>query len=166
MGHPRPLFPLFSSFQTNITIFTTNKCEKYPSRIRRWDLNPQPLEQESHPMTTRSFLDILIMYLPKWAATNTKNTISVEQRWRTRARTRRGTVARKRTPSSSNWESCCRFQPPSRRSSTRPPWSGWPQATSGWDKCFRKVRSHFVIYIEKPFLMALSSSPSFRSFQF
>ena len=28
MGHPRPLFHLFSSFQANITIFTTNKCEK------------------------------------------------------------------------------------------------------------------------------------------
>ena len=28
MGHSRPLFCLFSSFQTNITILTTNKCEK------------------------------------------------------------------------------------------------------------------------------------------
>ena len=28
MGHPRPLFNLFSSFQTHITILTTNKCEK------------------------------------------------------------------------------------------------------------------------------------------
>ena len=28
IGHPRPLFRLFESFQTNITIFTTNKCEK------------------------------------------------------------------------------------------------------------------------------------------
>ena len=28
MGHPRPLFRLFSSFQTNITILTTNICEK------------------------------------------------------------------------------------------------------------------------------------------
>ena len=28
MGHPHPLFRLFSSFQTNIvTIFTTNICE-------------------------------------------------------------------------------------------------------------------------------------------
>ena len=26
----RPLFRLFSSFQTNITILTTNKCEKMP----------------------------------------------------------------------------------------------------------------------------------------
>ena len=28
MGQPRPLFHLFSSFQTHITIFTTDKCEK------------------------------------------------------------------------------------------------------------------------------------------
>ena len=27
MGHPRPLFCLFLSFQTNITILTINKCE-------------------------------------------------------------------------------------------------------------------------------------------
>ena len=28
MGHSRPLFHLFSSFQTNITIITANKCDK------------------------------------------------------------------------------------------------------------------------------------------
>ena len=28
MAHPRPLFIYFRLFQTNITIFTTNKCEK------------------------------------------------------------------------------------------------------------------------------------------
>ena len=28
MGPPWPLFHLFSSFQTHITIFSTNKCEK------------------------------------------------------------------------------------------------------------------------------------------
>ena len=28
MGHPLPLFHLFSSFQTHITIFMTNICEK------------------------------------------------------------------------------------------------------------------------------------------
>ena len=28
MGHLRPLFHLFSYFQTNTTIFTKNKCEK------------------------------------------------------------------------------------------------------------------------------------------
>ena len=28
MGQIRPLFHFFSSFQTHITIFTTNKCKK------------------------------------------------------------------------------------------------------------------------------------------
>ena len=43
MGHSRPLFLLFSSFQTNITIFTTNICEKLykeqgcePTTFRTW----------------------------------------------------------------------------------------------------------------------------------
>ena len=31
LGRTRPLFNLFSSFQTNITIFPTNICEKFPS---------------------------------------------------------------------------------------------------------------------------------------
>ena len=49
----RPLFRLFSSFQTNITIFTTNVCEKCPSSTWCWDLNPQPSDLESPPITTR-----------------------------------------------------------------------------------------------------------------
>ena len=53
MVHPRLLFRLFSSFQANITIFTTNKCEKCPSSIQCWDSNPQHLEIESPPITTR-----------------------------------------------------------------------------------------------------------------
>ena len=36
------LHPLFSSFQTHITIFTTNRCEKCTSRIWCWDWNLQP----------------------------------------------------------------------------------------------------------------------------
>ena len=52
MGQPRPLFRLFSSFQTNITIFTANKCKKCSSSVRRWDSNPQPLEDEISPITT------------------------------------------------------------------------------------------------------------------
>ena len=48
-----PLFHLFSSFQTHITIFTTNKCEKCPSSRRYCDSNSQPLENESPPITTR-----------------------------------------------------------------------------------------------------------------
>ena len=53
MGQPRSLFDLFSSLQTHITFFITNKCEKCPSSIRCWDSNWQPLEHESPPITTR-----------------------------------------------------------------------------------------------------------------
>ena len=51
-GPSRPLFRL-SSFQASITIFTTNKCEKYPFSIRCRDLHPPPSEHESPPITTR-----------------------------------------------------------------------------------------------------------------
>ena len=51
MGQPRPLFRLFSSFQTNISILTTNKCEKCPSSIRRRDSNAQPSDYESPHFT-------------------------------------------------------------------------------------------------------------------
>ena len=40
-GQPKPLFNLFLSFQTNITIFATHKCEKCPSSIRYWGANPR-----------------------------------------------------------------------------------------------------------------------------
>ena len=50
MGHPG-LF--FIYFQTNITIFTTNKREKCPSSIWCLDSNPRPLEHESPAITTR-----------------------------------------------------------------------------------------------------------------
>ena len=63
MSQPRPLFPLFSSSQTHVTILTTIKCEKCPSSIRCRekcpssircrDSNSQPLEHESPPITTR-----------------------------------------------------------------------------------------------------------------
>ena len=58
MGHPRPPFCLFLSFQTNITILTTNQCEKVlcPSSIWHQDSNPQPSEHESPPITTRQVL--------------------------------------------------------------------------------------------------------------
>ena len=48
MGRTRPLFRLFQSDQSNITIFTTNQCEKCPSSIWHWDSNSQP-----PPLTTR-----------------------------------------------------------------------------------------------------------------
>ena len=53
MGPPWPLFRLFSYFQTNITILTTNECEKCPCSIRCLDLNSRPSEHESPPITTR-----------------------------------------------------------------------------------------------------------------
>ena len=49
MGHPRPLFRLFSSFQTNITILTTNICGKcyvhpvYGAGIRTHNLQSMSL---------------------------------------------------------------------------------------------------------------------------
>ena len=42
----------FSSFQTNITCFIPNKCEKCPSSKQCWDSNPHPSEHESPPITT------------------------------------------------------------------------------------------------------------------
>ena len=54
-------FCLFLSFQTNITILTTNQCEKVlcPSSIWHQDSNPQPSEHESPPITTRPALPFL-----------------------------------------------------------------------------------------------------------
>ena len=47
-------YSLFLVYSKNIiTIFTTNICEKCPSSIGSWDLNPRPLEHESPPVTTR-----------------------------------------------------------------------------------------------------------------
>ena len=63
MGQPRPLFHLFSSFQTHIAIFTTNKCEKYSSSIQGWDLTSRPLEHESPPISTRPGLLPIFNYL-------------------------------------------------------------------------------------------------------
>ena len=48
-------FVCFWSFQTNNTNSTPNQCEKCPSSIRCRDSNPQPLEHESLPITTRLF---------------------------------------------------------------------------------------------------------------
>ena len=53
MGQPQPLFHLFSSFQANITIFTTTECGNCPFNNQWRDSNPHPLEHESPPITTR-----------------------------------------------------------------------------------------------------------------
>ena len=65
MGHPWLLFHLFSSFQTNITIFTKNKCETCPSSILWWDSNPQPSEHETPPITIRPGLPGRVVML-RW----------------------------------------------------------------------------------------------------
>ena len=51
-------FVYFRSFQTNNTIFTTNKCAKMscPFHIRCQDSNPWPLAYESSLITTRTGL--------------------------------------------------------------------------------------------------------------
>ena len=56
MSYPWLLFPLFLSFQTNITILQQMYVEKCPSSICRWDLNPRHSEHESRPIITRSGL--------------------------------------------------------------------------------------------------------------
>ena len=42
---PASISLMFGLFQTNNTIFTTNKCKKCPSSLLCRDLNPEPLEQ-------------------------------------------------------------------------------------------------------------------------
>ena len=64
-GQPRPLFNLFSSFQTHIKIFRTNKSEKCPSSIWCRDSNSWSLERQSPPITTRpGLLSNILLYLP------------------------------------------------------------------------------------------------------
>ena len=56
-ANPGFFFNLFSSFQTHITIFTTNKCEKCPYSTHCLDSDSRPLEHESPPINT---LDMLL----------------------------------------------------------------------------------------------------------
>ena len=51
--YPASFSFLFSSFQTNTTIRTANKCEKCPSSIQHRDSNSQPFDYKSPPLTTR-----------------------------------------------------------------------------------------------------------------
>ena len=61
LANPGLFFVYFWSFQTNITIFTTIICEKCPSSIWCRDSNPQPLERESLPITTRPGLPPILL---------------------------------------------------------------------------------------------------------
>ena len=54
-GQPRPLFCLFLVFSTkhHYNFYNKYMWKKCPSSIRCRDLNPQPLERESLPITNR-----------------------------------------------------------------------------------------------------------------
>ena len=58
-------FRLFSSFQTNNTLFTTNQCKKCPFSIHHPDSNPRPLKHELTLITTRPGLPTLSKQLLK-----------------------------------------------------------------------------------------------------
>ena len=55
----------FRSFSNKHYNFYNNICEKCPSSIRYWDLNPRPLGLESPPITTRPGLPPSNIYLDK-----------------------------------------------------------------------------------------------------
>ena len=58
-GPTRPLFRLFSvCFKQTIRFLQQINVKKCPSSTRHWDLNPQPPEHESSPITTRPGLCI------------------------------------------------------------------------------------------------------------
>ena len=70
-ANPGLFFVSFRSFWTNITIFTTNICEKCPSSKWCRDSNSWPLECESLPITTRPgrkywYIDMVVITFNKW----------------------------------------------------------------------------------------------------
>ena len=65
MAFPGHFFIYFRLFQTNITIFTKNKCEKCSSSIWCWDSKPRSLKHESPPIPTRSGLPSSIIFICK-----------------------------------------------------------------------------------------------------
>ena len=75
MGHPCPPFRLFSSFQTNITIYSVNKCDNihpvYGAEIRTH--NPLKHESPSRPILSEFslwyrhlFLYFCCIFMLKW----------------------------------------------------------------------------------------------------
>ena len=75
MSHPRPLFRLFSVFSNKQYIFSANQCEKCPSSLQCQDLNLQPLEHESTPVTSRPELpsNSRFFFLPCCAQSSDQN---------------------------------------------------------------------------------------------
>ena len=59
MGYSQPLFAYFRLFKPTLQFLQQINVKKYPSSIQCWDLNPQPLEHESPPITTRPGLPSL-----------------------------------------------------------------------------------------------------------
>ena len=63
-GHPRPLFRLFSVFfKLTMQISQQINVKKWLSSIWNWDLNSQPSDYESPPLTTRPGLTLLLCLL-------------------------------------------------------------------------------------------------------
>ena len=56
IGHSHLFSFIFSHYYKNITNITSHNWEKCPSSICCWDPNPQPIEHESLPITTRTGL--------------------------------------------------------------------------------------------------------------
>ena len=63
MGNPRPLFHFFCLFKQTLQFLQQINVKKCPSSIQCWDLNTQPSEHESHPITTRPVLKFLVCRL-------------------------------------------------------------------------------------------------------
>ena len=53
MGHPRPLSVYFRLFKQALQFLQQINVKKCQSSIGCWDSNPQPLEHDSSPITTR-----------------------------------------------------------------------------------------------------------------
>ena len=51
--NPGLFFVYFRLFKQTLQFLQQMNVKKCPSSIRRWDLNPQPFEHESPPITTR-----------------------------------------------------------------------------------------------------------------
>ena len=61
--NPGLFFVFFGLFKQTIQFYNKNICEKCPSSIRCRDLNPQSLEHESLPITTRPGLQNSLLQL-------------------------------------------------------------------------------------------------------
>ena len=65
MGQPRPLFVYFRLFKQTLQFLQQINVKKCLSSIRRWDLNSQPSDYVSSPLTTRPGLPPVCLLLVK-----------------------------------------------------------------------------------------------------